>query len=56
MTTPSIDKLIDDVLRREGWPAVTEARADRGGLTKGGVTRLAWQEHIGRPRARLAAP
>lgn len=31
-------QVIDDVMRREGWPAVTERAADRGGLTKGGVT------------------
>jgi lysozyme family protein len=32
--------LITDVLRREGWPKITDDPADRGKLTKGGVSRL----------------
>lgn len=32
------DEIISGVLRREGWPAVTDRASDRGGLTKGGVT------------------
>jgi lysozyme family protein len=35
---PSIDQILTDVLRREGWPKVTDHPSDRGGLTKGGVT------------------
>lgn len=31
-------QMLTDVLRREGWPRVTDHPADRGGLTKGGVT------------------
>lgn len=34
----TIDDVITDVLRREGWPAVTQHASDRGGLTKGGIT------------------
>lgn len=33
-----IAELLDDILRREGWPKVTEHPFDKGGLTKGGVT------------------
>jgi lysozyme family protein len=32
--------LITDVLRREGWPKITDDPADRGKLTKGGVSRI----------------
>lgn len=34
----TIDQVLTDILRREGWPAVTNLSSDRGGLTKGGVT------------------
>lgn len=33
-----VSDLISDVLKREGWPKVTELPWDRGGLTKGGIT------------------
>lgn len=40
--------LIGDILRREGWPQVTNRLSDRGGWTKGGVTLKAYQaEHPG---------
>ena len=32
------DEILGEILQREGWPAVTDRAADRGGLTKGGVT------------------
>jgi lysozyme family protein len=31
-------ELVTDVLRREGWPAVTDDPADAGGLSRGGVS------------------
>lgn len=34
----TLHQVLTDVLRREGWPAVTRDAADLGGLTKGGVT------------------
>lgn len=36
MTT--VDAIISDVLRREGWPTYTDRPSDRGGPTKGGIT------------------
>lgn len=30
--------LLTDILEREGWPAYTNRKADRGGPTKGGIT------------------
>jgi lysozyme family protein len=32
---------VDDVLRREGWPKVTNRPSDTGGITKGGITKSA---------------
>jgi len=32
------DQIIDDILRREGWPTFTNRVTDRGGPTKGGIT------------------
>ncbi len=34
----TLDEVLTDVLQREGWPAVTDRAADRGGLTRGGIT------------------
>ncbi|MBP2311875.1 glycoside hydrolase family 108 protein [Azospirillum soli] len=33
-----IETIIDDILRREGWPKFTNHPADKGGPTKGGIT------------------
>ncbi|MGE0109756.1 MAG: glycoside hydrolase family 108 protein [Bdellovibrionales bacterium] len=30
--------ILDDILRREGWPTYTNDPSDRGGPTKGGIT------------------
>jgi lysozyme family protein len=35
---PTLDQILSDVLRREGWPTVSNRPADKGGLTKGGIT------------------
>jgi len=35
---------VEETLRREGWPKVTNRPSDRGGLTKGGITRAALEE------------
>lgn len=32
------EALIDEILRREGWPKYTNRPSDRGGPTKGGIT------------------
>jgi lysozyme family protein len=34
----TIDDVLTDVLRREGWPTVSDHPWDRGGLTRGGIT------------------
>ncbi len=34
----AIDKVLADILQREGWPEYTEHPKDRGGPTKGGIT------------------
>ena len=34
----SVDRILEDVLVREGWPTYTEHPSDRGGPTKGGIT------------------
>jgi len=34
----NLDTILAERLRLEGWPAVTNRAADKGGLTKGGVT------------------
>ena len=33
-----IERIIDETLRREGWPIFTDRPSDRGGPTKGGIT------------------
>lgn len=33
-----VDRIVDEILEREGWPQVTNRPSDKGGLTKGGVT------------------
>jgi lysozyme family protein len=52
----TIDQILTEVLRREGWPKVTDRPSDRGGLTKGGVTYAnynAWRvKHGERPLMR----
>jgi len=40
-----VDDIITEILQREGWPAYTNAPADRGGPTKGGITLKSWQEY-----------
>lgn len=42
-----IDKLITDVMRREGWDKYTNHPADRGGPTKWGITLRAWSDYLG---------
>ena len=34
----SIDSILEDVLKREGWPTYTVHPNDKGGPTKGGIT------------------
>lgn len=43
--------ILDDVLRREGWPKYTDLPADRGGPTKGGITLQAWRDFTRDPSA-----
>lgn len=35
---------VEETLRREGWPKITKRASDKGGLTKGGITRAALEE------------
>ncbi|HYF88963.1 glycoside hydrolase family 108 protein [Azospirillum sp.] len=44
-----IDRIIDETLRREGWPRYTDHPADRGGPTKGGITLATLTRWRGRP-------
>ena len=44
----TIPEILEGVLIREGWPTVTEHPHDRGGLTKGGITRRAVEQWRGR--------
>lgn len=48
------DKMIDEILRREGWPKYTNLEADRGGPTKGGITLAAWREYTRNQKASAA--
>jgi lysozyme family protein len=43
------ESFVKDVLRREGWPKVTNRPSDSGGITKGGITKIALQEFRKRP-------
>lgn len=45
------DKIIADILAREGWPTYSNEPADRGGPTKGGITLRSWREFTGNPFA-----
>lgn len=40
---------VEATLRREGWPKITNRAADKGGLTKGGITRAALEQFLKRP-------
>ncbi len=43
------DAILDDILKREGWPAYSDDPADRGGPTKGGITQATLAAWRGRP-------
>jgi lysozyme family protein len=45
MTT--IDDIITDILKAEGWDTYTNDPVDRGGPTKWGITQKAWSEYVG---------
>lgn len=45
MTT--IDDIITDILKAEGWDTYTNDPTDRGGPTKWGITQKAWSDYIG---------
>jgi lysozyme family protein len=40
---------VEETLRREGWPKITNRPSDKGGLTKGGITRAALEQFRKRP-------
>lgn len=40
---------VEGALRREGWPKITNRPSDKGGLTKGGITRVALEQFRKRP-------
>lgn len=42
-----IQKVVTEILVKEGWDKYTNYPNDRGGPTKWGVTLRAWSEHIG---------
>lgn len=45
----SVERVIEDILRREGWPRYTDNPLDKGGPTKGGVTLRTLADYRGRP-------
>lgn len=47
----TITSIIDGILEREGWPQLTNRKADKGGWTKGGITAKSWGDYaqLGRP-------
>lgn len=47
----SDETIIDEILKREGWPKFTNHAADFGGTTKGGITLSAWRGFSGDPMA-----
>jgi len=49
----TIPDILEGVLRREGWPTITDHPQDRGGLTKGGITRRAVEDWRGRSVTRM---
>jgi lysozyme family protein len=54
--TPRIEAILRAGLRREGWPAPARAQAaDRGGLTRGGITAANWGSYkkLGRSASRV---
>lgn len=44
----TIDAIITEILKREGWDKFTDHPADRGGPTKWGITQDSWSAFIGR--------
>ncbi len=47
----TVDEVVTEILRREGWPEYTHQAADRGGPTKGGITLRSWRQFTGNPFA-----
>lgn len=45
----TVDAIIGDVLRREGWPEYSDRPSDKGGPTKGGITLATLADWLGRP-------
>lgn len=43
----TIDEIITDILKAEGWDKYTNDPVDRGGPTKWGITLKAWQDYRG---------
>lgn len=43
----SVDDIITDILKAEGWDKYTNRPTDRGGPTKWGITQKAWSEYVG---------
>lgn len=43
----TIDEIITDILKAEGWDTYTNDPTDRGGPTKWGITQKAWSEFVG---------
>jgi len=48
----TVREILDDVLKREGWPEYTEHPLDRGGPTKGGITLQTLEDFLGKPCTR----
>ena len=44
----TINDIITDVMKAEGWDKFTNDPADKGGPTKWGITKRAWEDYTGR--------
>jgi lysozyme family protein len=49
MGRTTINDIITEILRAEGWDTYTNYPEDRGGPTKWGITAKAWSSVLGRP-------
>ncbi len=56
MTNINIDSILTAILKREGWPTVSNRPADKGGLTKGGIVFKYYEPWLRRAKGRTITP